>query len=84
MPILKRLFPTAKWLSFLGPQFHILKKRIGLIQLELGGFNQLTAGWVGSLGQLRLISSSGTIGGKQFSEKEYVSRQAPQTCLLNV
>lgn len=74
----------TKELSFLGPKFYIPKKRIELVHFESGRFCQLGAGWMGSLGQLRLISSAETIGEKQFSEKECVVRQAPQTCLLNV
>lgn len=59
-------FPIATWLGSLGPQFCILSRGIGLDQLDLGGFHQLRAGWTGSLGQLRLPSSSVTTGGKQF------------------
>lgn len=84
MIILKWLFPIAKQLCVLGPQFQIPRKRVGGLQLELGGLSQLRAGQMGALGQLRLVSLARILGGKQFSEKEYVGRQAPQTCLLNV
>lgn len=68
MIIFKWPFPIATWLSFLGPQFHILGRGNGLDQLDLSGFNRLRAGWTGSLGQLRLLSSSEATGGKQFLE----------------
>lgn len=60
----------AKQISFLGLQFHILRKRIRLAQLELGGFNQLRAGWWYSL---RFISSADM--GSSFQRKSMLIRK---------
>lgn len=82
---LKKLFPIAKWHHFWGPQFHIPKNRIGLFQLVLGGFNQLRAEWRSSLGQLSLISSPTTIGGKQSQRKRVCGgRDLTAFCFMGI